>query len=142
MTDIDKIDWEVKVNKGNFTKKEDYLIFFSITDGRNGGAVKFRIEITETGNELDELNIDTKTNLMLYLFYSIAFILLLLGLLSQDTSIVSLSAILFMVLGLWILKEGFVGLDNILTLAIGSISICLGAYIWIRTNIETIQSLI
>lgn len=66
MTDADEIDWEIKVNKGNFTQYEDYIVFFSITDGNNGAAVKFRVEITETGR--DESNLDSTSGLAVEMF--------------------------------------------------------------------------
>ncbi len=79
------------------------------------------------------------TELLIYFALALGLGLLIIGVWKDDDTIRALSAITFLLSGVWILVNGFDILTNILTTALGSVLIGFGAYIFIGTYISRLQ---
>lgn len=72
----------------------------------------------------------------IYIYFAIAWTLLVIGFYIKEFTMSALASIILIVLGVYGLANGIGGLNNLLTLTISIIHICLGAYVLIRGAIE------
>ena len=69
----------------------------------------------------------------------VSLILLVLGFIVKEPLLVFVASMSIMVSGIVILNNEIKGQDNILTLGLGIVFICIGAYIFISGTLETID---
>lgn len=74
----------------------------------------------------------------IFLAILVALVLFVAGFLLRNGILAGLAGILWMVLGVHVLVSGVMEIDNVLTLALGSIFMGAGAYVFIRSGIEMI----
>ena len=74
--------------------------------------------------------------ILLYFAMAIAFLLFGIALWKQDSNLGMLSGFLFMIIGVFIFRNGFSTLDNLVTEGIAIITIGLGCYIAFRAAID------
>ncbi len=77
----------------------------------------------------------------IFLIIIITFILLVVSFLFKIFFMGLISSMLMIVLGVYVLSSGIETLNNLLTLTIGIILVCLGAYIFINSSLEEIKEM-
>lgn len=82
----------------------------------------------------------TKMITLIALTLGFAIILLILGLWKQDVTLGSIAGLIFMAVGVFILANGVDGIDNLVTLGVGILSIAGGFYVFMMGNIDVIES--
>lgn len=100
----------------------------------NSGTYNFQYGTNDTGSII--VKGGSKMIYLLYFLIVVAIILLTVGFAKQDIIFLSLGGFLLMVLGVWIILKGFSDLSNLISDAIGIISLGIGFYIIMRANIE------
>lgn len=99
---------------------------------------------TYTGNystgDSFSLIVEEGNNMILLYYLVLAFIigLLILSIWQQDTTLASISAILMMVMGVYIGAQGFATLNNMVTNGLAIALIGIGAYVMLKVNIEAL----
>jgi hypothetical protein len=81
-------------------------------------------------------------NKMIFLFYfmlALGFLFLILAFWKEEEIFANISGIIFMIMGVFVLINGFQNIVNLMTIAMGSVFLGMGAYIWIRTNIDSFK---
>lgn len=127
-------DFTTYIPASNFNDLGIYSFTIWCNTTYNGGFVDGIFEVTKNGLSGEETN--PKEQFVVWLVLGLGMLLLIVGFWTKDVNISSLASIIIMVGGVWILIGGVVGLSNIVTIALGSICIGLGAYIWIGLNIS------
>ena len=109
---------------GNFTHKElgTYLISYSTGDS---GSITVKEGII--------------MQLLLYFVTAMAFITLAIALWKKDTNFAFFSGFLFMIIGIFLFRNGFGTLDNFITNGMAIITMGLGAYICFRATVEHLE---
>ena len=69
----------------------------------------------------------------------IVFVLLIISFVIKSSPLGLISAMALIVIGIDTLANGIKGIDNILTLGLGTIFVCFGAYIFINGSLEQIK---
>lgn len=85
---------------------------------------------------LEGENLET---LLFYFGLGLVGFFLFLALKTEDSALASISSILLIVMGVYIASQGWVDVRNMVSDGVGISFIALGAYILIKTNIETMQ---
>jgi len=99
-----------------------------------GGYASGNIILTETGKPAATQN--TEDELFLYFVFLLAIILLFVSFYKEDHNLASISGMLMIILGGYIIATGFSTLTNGLSNGIGIVLIGVGFYILLRSNIE------
>lgn len=71
----------------------------------------------------------------------VVLFLLVISIFLEEFILGLISSFALMVIGVSILSEGVLGIDNIITLALGTIFVCLGAYIFLSGSLEHMEQL-
>ena len=71
----------------------------------------------------------------------IVFILLIISFVIKSYPLGLISAMALTVIGVDVLANGIRGIDNILTLGLGTIFVCFGSYIFINGSLEQIKDI-
>lgn len=71
----------------------------------------------------------------------IMFTLLIISIWLEELTLGLISSFGIMAIGVSMLADGVLGINNIVTLTLGSIFICLGAYIFLNGSLEQMQKL-
>ena len=135
--DVEGQDYEVNISGTNFTRLGEYATLVNCISIWGGGVHDHRFTITADG--LAEENIRVR-----WLFYfAIIFMILLftIGLAKEDINLIGFSGMLSMIIGVFMLINGFAGLSNLMTNGVGIILIGFGAYIFIRANQEHFEAI-
>lgn len=101
-----------------------------------GGYGSGNFILSETGMEEEIIPQDTEEELLLYFVFALSIILLIVAFYKDDHNLAAISGMLQMILGGYILIEGFSTLTNALSNAIGIIFIAIGFYIFLRSSME------
>ena len=109
---------------GNFTQTDVGTYLISYSTGDSGS-------ITITEGRIMEI--------LLFFAMAIAFLMFGIALWKQDTNLGMFSGFLFMIIGIFIFRNGFATLSNIVTEGIGIITIGLGAYIAFRASVDNLN---
>ncbi len=128
--DAEEFDFEILIAGGNFTRIGHYDYIAQCNSSRIGGFVSSPFQVTASG--LEEENFD----FFLYLIIIIIWAMLFLGFNKQDFTIISISGLLMMVYGLYIILNGLDGFDNLITQAFAGINIGIGFYFMFRAGLE------
>lgn len=132
--DSNGLEWKLDIGANNFSVIGAYSYLLWCNDSNTGGFVRGGFEVTETG--LAEPTQDTEEELLLYFVFVLCIILLFVAFYKNDQNLASISGMLMIVLGGYIIVAGFSTLSNGLSDAIGIILIAVGFYILLRSNIE------
>ena len=71
----------------------------------------------------------------------VTFVLMAIAFKIENEFIGIIAAMAIMVIGVYVLSEGVQGIENLLTIALGSIFVGFGAYVFLNTSLERIQDL-
>ena len=84
-----------------------------------------------------------KSRMIPFIFFIIViiFILLIFSFIIQSYPLALISAMALIVIGVDILANGIRGIENILTLGLGTIFVCFGAYIFINGSLEQLKEI-
>lgn len=126
-------EFNLRMNDTSIIKPGFYGWSVNCNTSYLGGFASGGFEITETGKET---GIDTEDELLIYFVFALAILFLIIAFWKEDQHLASISGILMVMLGVYILVNGFSAVDTILSLALGIVFICGGTYIFIRSNIE------
>ncbi len=97
------------------------------------GSYPYNLTYGDTGVLIVE---DARVELLLYFSMGIAILLLIIALWKEDQHVASLSAIAFIVAGVFLLVDGFAGTINLLTKGIAIVLWAVGVYVFLKANIE------
>lgn len=100
-----------------------------------GGYANDYFEVTATGTEEATSN-DVEDELLLYFAFAIAIIFLLVSFWKEDHNLASISGMILVVLGGYIIVQGFSTLANNLSNALGIVLVVIGIYVLLRSNID------
>ena len=90
--------------------------------------------------DIGSIILEEGLKMILMLYFVIAMIIAMLGvaLWKEDTTLASIGGFLTMILGIWIGIDGFGTLNNLLSNAIAVVFICVGFYIVLKVNLESL----
>ena len=132
-------EFEIMVGADNFTVGfHSLLIQCNATSGgsRLGGFLEETFIVTD---EIHTENRDKQR--IIYYVIILAIILFVIGLWKQDPNLISFAGIMMIVTGVYILINGFfTGTEDLITRTVGVIILCLGGYIFIRSQMENAMS--
>ena len=109
---------------GNFTHKETGTYLISYSTGDSGSITVMEGIIME---------------LLLFFATAAAFIMLSIALWKQDTNFGIFSGFLFIIIGIFLFRNGFGTLDNFITNGIAIITMGLGIYICFKASVEHLE---
>ena len=130
-------DFEITISGGNFSRIGEYSFLVICNSTTGGGSVSVMFDVTENGLELP-IEANTRLN-SFYLILAVAVIFLIVGLAKEDPTFLNLSGIAFVITGVFIAVNGFVGLNNLMTDLLLLVLWGAGFYIIYKTNIELLD---
>ena len=133
-TSSTSFDYEFDVGSNNFSYIGSYCYLISCNTSTEGGFAEVPFKVTETGKA--EPIQDTEDEYFLYFVFILAIILLLISFYKNDHNLASISGMVLIILGGYIIAYGFSTLTNMLSNGLGIVLIGIGIYILLRSNID------
>ena len=127
-------DYSFEIGKDNFTYYGWYSYIVSCNTSNIGGFVAEPFEITVTGEE--EPVQDNEDEYFLYFVFILAVMLLIISFIKNDHNLASVSGMILIILGGYIIASGFGSFTNSLSNGLGISLIGIGIYILLRSNID------
>lgn len=125
-------DFDLHVDKGNFTISGNYAGEVACNTSVNGGGLSFPFEVTPSGF--------TGSAVFYFIILILSFGIIILGFSKNDAPIVILGSFGLYFVGLYILFFGIDGIkDAVYTWAIGIIVLMLASYISLKSSSELIE---
>lgn len=132
--------WYFQLNATHTNTTGDYNFYVHCNSSFNEyGYISSTYTVTTTGKvEVDttEILIGRNESILLFFILALSIVLLLLGVWKEDINVVSLSGILFIICGVYILIYGFEQFTNLLNTTLGIVLIGFGAYVSVAPHLE------
>lgn len=132
----DLTSFVMSVNNTSILKTGGYGWTIYCNTSYLGGYSSGNAELTKTG-EGDVVQ-DTEEEYFLYFVFALAIILLGISFYKNDHNLATISGMVLVILGGYIIAYGFSSLNNTLSSGLGIILIGVGIYILLRSNIDYI----
>jgi len=127
--------YKLYFSENNITREGFYGFTIHCNNSHTGGYLTDYFRATTTGEEVTT-TVDSEDELLLYFVFALSILLLAFAFWKQDQHLAAISGMLMFMLGLYIIINGFSAVSTTLSLTLGIVFICIGAYIFIRSSME------
>lgn len=122
--------YQYNISQAEVNKKGEYQASMACTNGVDAGFSTFGFDINTEGTRFT-------TIVLLWVILAVLYALLIIAVIYKEITLGSLASLGMIVMGVYVTINGIGDVDNMLTLAFGTIHWAVGIYLLIRSNMES-----